>query len=250
MMATSSISWSVRRSGWRIVDALAGAGQRTGRLQEQADALDLGDLVLVMQFGIGLRFFQMLFVVHRRGDDLAGIGDRRQQFAIGERERLRVLGKLLDRGAHLRQMRDHQIVGGQRIARGRQDIERGGDILDAVAFDQTEAIIVEAAEFHGDFWLRGLKCSARRIAHFAALRLVVRRRAPARPARSYRPAAGRPCVIAGGGLPPGLMLRDAAPCRRTSSRAPLPQPESPGTAGCFLQFGEPGGHSSRTWMWS
>ena len=69
--------------------------------EEQTHALDFRHLVLVMQRGVGARFFKMLLVVDRRRDDLAGIGDRAEERAFAERDCLCRAGRGGDRRAQL-----------------------------------------------------------------------------------------------------------------------------------------------------
>ena len=130
-------------------DLVVRPGQRRRRLQEQADALDLRHLVLVMDLGVGARFVEMLLVVHRRGDDLAGIGDGREQRHIGELVGFCAGQQLGDAHAQLRQARDQQINRGQGVTLARQQLQSFGDIANGVAFDHAEPVIVEAAELHG-----------------------------------------------------------------------------------------------------
>src|SRR5215470_2577699 len=103
----------------------------------------------MMNGGVGACLLEVFFVVHRRGDDLARVGDRALQLDRFEPDRLGAFGGRRDTGAQRGKMRDPRIVARERIAMGGQGVERGSDIGDLVAAHEAKTIIVETAEAHG-----------------------------------------------------------------------------------------------------
>jgi len=140
--------------------AFARPDQRAGRLEEQTHALDLRDLVLVMNRRVGPRLLEVLGVVHRRGDDLARVGDWAEQLHLSERPPAGTGRERLDARAPRSKVRDQRIVPRQRIARGRQRVERLADVEHLAVTHQPEPIVVEAANLHAGFTAPG--CSGSR----------------------------------------------------------------------------------------
>jgi len=130
-------------------DFLAGTDQGAGRLQKQAPVPDALRHVAPMRDALViLRFVDVRLVIDRRVHDLGRIGDRRLELHRMElaprragRERPRALGDALE-------MNDQRVARRNRPALRGNDFERCADIEDLAALDQSEAIVVEAAELH------------------------------------------------------------------------------------------------------
>ena len=129
-------------------DTLAWPDQRTVRLEEQADLLDFLNLLLVMDFGVGARLFEMLFIIDWRRDDLAGIGNWAQQLALRERERRGVFHDLRDALPQFGRLRTSRSPGGSGYLAAGRASKRVRNVAHAVAVDDAEPVIVKAANFH------------------------------------------------------------------------------------------------------
>jgi DNA-binding MarR family transcriptional regulator len=129
-------------------DWIRGANQRARCLEKKAGPLNLGDLILMMNFGILARLVQMLPIVDRRRDDLPRIGYRTRQDDVTERDGRLVDGFLLNRIAQGFKVCDQRIVPGERITVTGQTLQNGTYVDNAILADEAEPAISKTAQTH------------------------------------------------------------------------------------------------------
>src|SRR5438445_262466 len=129
---------------------IAEADQRGIRLEEQApvaDALlDVG--APVRDSRVLGRLGDVVVVVDRRADDFRGVRHGREHLHPGKGLLLRLGRELLRRGEHALEVHDQGIALRDRPALLRNGGERLADVEDFVAFHDSEAVVVVAADFH------------------------------------------------------------------------------------------------------
>lgn len=129
-------------------NALGCTDERARRFQKQARALDMVNLVVMMQIRIAEHFFQVLLVVHRGCDNLSRVCDRTQQRNLRERNRPRARRYLQCCVSNLLQIRDQYIMFRKRIMSRRKDLESFRYVPDYIAFYKTKAVFIKAADLH------------------------------------------------------------------------------------------------------
>src|SRR5688572_14699504 len=92
--------------------------------------------------------FKMLLIVHRRSDNLVWIRNRTEKHLVGQRES----GAVRRDGPNLLhdaiQIRDHDIMGWQRVTIMWQDLQRSCHITNAGAFYKSEPIVSKSTKSH------------------------------------------------------------------------------------------------------
>ena len=135
--------------GVHELHAFACADDRARRLEEHPDLVDLLDEIAVVDALVGERLLEVLLVIHRRGNDLAGVRDGGQQLHLVERRRLVVLRQALHLRRELGEVRDQRIVARERVVHGREFPQRVGYVVDTIVGNEAETVMIEAADFHG-----------------------------------------------------------------------------------------------------
>src|SRR2546428_13606204 len=105
-------------------------------------------LIVMVKLGIAAHLIKMLLVIHRRPDNLAGVGHGTQQLESAQRNGRLVRGDLTYSLADLLKVLDQNIIGRKGIAIPGQHIECGRDVFYPFALDEAETIVPEATESH------------------------------------------------------------------------------------------------------
>ncbi len=108
--------------------------------------LEVGESAAEADVLVGMGLVDVQAIVDRRADDLAGRRDRGLQAHLCQGMAVTRAGLGPERRLQLDGLADHPVA--RRRGPGLGAFEQVGDVMDEVAFDQADAIMIEPAELH------------------------------------------------------------------------------------------------------
>ena len=108
-------------------------------------------LVVVVKLRIALHFIEVLLIVDRSANNLAGIRDRTQELQTRERDRRRARCDLPRSCGNLVQILDKEIVSWKRISLARYDFKGCCDIANIRTLHKPQTVISKSAKTHINF---------------------------------------------------------------------------------------------------
>src|SRR5262249_43408965 len=131
-------------------DTLRGPHERTGGLQKEPGLVDNGRMlrVVLMDLSVAFHLVEVFLIVHRRANDLAGIGYRTQKRQIAGRNDWRIRRNDARPFHDFVEIGNQEVVSWKRISIGWQHFQSSCNVPDIRAFNQAQSSVTKPAKSH------------------------------------------------------------------------------------------------------